>query len=452
MVNLARLLVHVFFRQVQVENGAVIVSHRPTVLVANHRNGPVDGLLVMAALRRYPRFLGKATLFHIPFLWPFLKLAGVVPVHRVQDGGSTDRNDRAFAECNRVLARGGMMAIFPEGISHDRPALQPLRTGAARIALGAADWGASGLETVAVALVYDDKQRFRSRALVRVGVPQPIRPWMDHARADDHQAVRLLTDDLAERLRALGPDFASWSEANEMADIADIVVREESVLPGEVGLVDRERTVADLVRGWAQPVHAADLDRLGAAFTVYRRDLSMLGVSDAQIAASYRSGRLRRTFVLALAKVVVALPVAGLGVIIHVVPYLAVKQLSRTASNQGIRATVKVMGCFFVFGLTYALLGTLVGEAFGAVFGLLAAVCAPICGYLAVRMTERLRRMGGAVGGLRVVRAGQPVVASVLAHRAAVVGAARAVMSSPRPTLGEQPARNRVDSQPTVGP
>ncbi len=73
---------------------------------------------------------------------------------------------------------GGMVAIFPEGISHDEPSLQPLRTGAARIALSAAAAGVADVETVAVTLIYDDKQRFRSRALVRVGAPSPTLPWL----------------------------------------------------------------------------------------------------------------------------------------------------------------------------------------------------------------------------------------------------------------------------------
>src|SRR5580692_4975034 len=152
MRSLARVLVHVFFRRVDIDHPERIRKSGPTVLVANHRNGLVDGLLLMAALDRYPRFLGKATLFRIPVLWPFLKLGGVVPIHRAQDGVSTAGNTGAFAVPNRLLARGGMVAVFPEGISHDEPELQPLRTGAARIALGASAAGLGHAETVAVGL------------------------------------------------------------------------------------------------------------------------------------------------------------------------------------------------------------------------------------------------------------------------------------------------------------
>src|ERR1700719_95232 len=156
METLARVLVHVFFRRIEVENGQALTAGVPTVLVANHTNGLVDALLLMAALGRYPRFLGKSTLFKILPLWPFLKLAGVVPVYRSKDGESTSKNTAAFAMCRRLLSQGGIVAVFPEGISHDEPSLQPLKTGAARIALGAAvEDGVPGAVTVAVGLAYD---------------------------------------------------------------------------------------------------------------------------------------------------------------------------------------------------------------------------------------------------------------------------------------------------------
>ena len=49
---LARLLVHVFFRRIELQNGDRLPATGPVVLVANHLNGLVDGLLLMK-VRRY---------------------------------------------------------------------------------------------------------------------------------------------------------------------------------------------------------------------------------------------------------------------------------------------------------------------------------------------------------------------------------------------------------------
>jgi 1-acyl-sn-glycerol-3-phosphate acyltransferase len=436
MGSLARLLVRVFFRRVQIEHPERLAPSGPTVLVANHRNGLVDGLLLMATLPRFPRFLGKSTLFRIPVLWPFLKLGGVVPVYRAQDGVPTARNQETFARSSRLLATGGLIALFPEGISHDEPALQPLRTGAARIALAAAGDGVADVGTIAVALVYDDKQRFRSRALVKVGEPEPVDRWLGAYQADERAAVRGLTDELTGRLRDLGPDYRSWAEADLLAEAADITARATSDLSAptnrpdlgrDVALEDRDAIASVLAQAAATGPGPA-IESLRSAVDIYRHQLALVGLDDAQVAAGSDSGRLRRQLIWAWALVVMAIPFAALGAVIHAAPYLVVKRLSRLPSNQGMRATVKLLGCFFLFVVVYAAVGVAVGEAIGPGWGLLASVLAPACGYAAVRMTERIRRIGGVVEGYREVRRQSPLLPSVLEARATVVAATAAVI------------------------
>jgi glycerol-3-phosphate O-acyltransferase/dihydroxyacetone phosphate acyltransferase len=420
----ARGLVRAFFRRVEVEGGQHVDSGRATVLVAEHRNGLVDGLVLMAALHRYPRFLGKSTLFHNPLLWPFLKLAGVVPVHRLQDSTSRSDNRRAFARCRRVLARRGMVAIFPEGISHDRPALQPLRTGAARLALSALAEGVDDVDTVVVTLVYEDKQRFRSRALVRVGAPSSSRPWMEAYGADPHQTVRAMTEDLADRLRLDGTEYESWSEANELDGIADVVVRPVSVLPTDAALGARHRVADVLRRADTGTGHVTTMTPVRTAYAEYRHHLDRSGLDDAQVAAEYGSGRLRWDLLLALTKLLAALLPALAGVVIHAVPYVVVKRASRVPHNEGMRATVKLVGCIFLFTVVYVALGVIVGTSYGIVFGLVAGVGAPLCGCLAVGMAERFRRLVRAVAGYRSARGGGADMVFLRARRAAVVAAA----------------------------
>ena len=208
---LARVLTRVFFREIEHAGRDRLVAGRPSVVVANHVNGLVDPLVLMAVLTRFPRFLAKDTLFRIWPLVPFLRLARVVPVHRAKDGGDTRANASAFRTCREILAGDGLVAVFPEGISHDEPSLQPLRTGAARIALEAAADTVPGVVAVPVGLIYDDKSRFRSRALVQVGEPVGMERWVARAAADRAAAVRELTAELDRALRHVGPDFRSWS-------------------------------------------------------------------------------------------------------------------------------------------------------------------------------------------------------------------------------------------------
>jgi 1-acyl-sn-glycerol-3-phosphate acyltransferase len=93
-----------------------------------------------------PRFLAKHELFQLPVIGRILKSGDQIPVYR---GTSQAKESLNYAQ--EVLARGDMIAMFPEGTLTRDPDLWPMvaRTGAARLALesGApvipvAQWGA----------------------------------------------------------------------------------------------------------------------------------------------------------------------------------------------------------------------------------------------------------------------------------------------------------------------
>ena len=77
---------------------------------------------------------------------------------------------QVHARAREALSRGGVIALFPEGASHDEPKLLALKTGAARIALGVAR--EEGLQIVPAGLYYTWKTRFRSSALLTFGEPR----------------------------------------------------------------------------------------------------------------------------------------------------------------------------------------------------------------------------------------------------------------------------------------
>ncbi len=124
-------------------------------------------------------------------------------------------------------------------------------------------------------------------------------------------------------------------------------------------------------------------------------------------------------------KVVVALPLAAIGAMVHVLPFQIMKQVAKKPTNEGIKATVKLLGCFVSFVVVYAVVGIVVGLAYGPLVGLIAAVAAPLCGYVAVRLIERVRRIGGIFEGYRTVKVRGGVLDTVLEHRQTVTMYAR---------------------------
>ena len=88
-----------------------------------------------------------------------------------------------FAEVHKALSHGQCLGIFPEGGSHDRTDLLPLKAGVAAIAYGAMEKYGINVPIVPVGLTYwsgsrTGGDRFRGRAVVEFGQPIRISPEM----------------------------------------------------------------------------------------------------------------------------------------------------------------------------------------------------------------------------------------------------------------------------------
>ena len=283
---LARLLVRVFYRDAEVRGAEAVPAEGPVLFVANHGNALVDPMVLVACLPRIPRFLAKHTLWSNPAVRPLLSLAGSIPVYRAQDGG-TSRNDETFTVCFQELASGNAVALFPEGISHDEPELQPLRTGAARIALGARAQGAEPMTIAPVGLTFEEKGRFRSRLLVTVG--EPIVPAPDMT-IDDADAARALTQQIDDGLRDVTLNYESW-EAARLAERSAAILAEAETRPGPGRAALGEHfSLRRAFGGRYEETRAAHPERFASLDTVvqrYQHLLDDLGLRDDHVTSDY---------------------------------------------------------------------------------------------------------------------------------------------------------------------
>ena len=168
---LARFATSLLLRRVEVADLDRLPRGRPVLLVANHFNGFVDPLVIASALGRLPRFVAKDALRSVPVRSAsLLRAAGVVFVRRREDRAR--RRGQQRGRLRRVPSRPRRARHgrhLPRG-HHPRPApLDPIKTGAARIALGARAAGANDLVVVPVGLTFPDKVALRASALVQIG-------------------------------------------------------------------------------------------------------------------------------------------------------------------------------------------------------------------------------------------------------------------------------------------
>ena len=142
IVAILRFAMRVYFRKVEVVGIKHLPRDTPVIFVLNHPNALVDPAFLLSLAPRRVSFLAKSPLFRMPLLGYLVRAMDSLPVYRRQDEGEdVSRNLEMFAAASTLLARGGTIGICPEGVSHDEPRLRPIKTGAARIALGAVSTG-----------------------------------------------------------------------------------------------------------------------------------------------------------------------------------------------------------------------------------------------------------------------------------------------------------------------
>ena len=384
---LARLLQTIFFRSAEAQGLERVPMHGAVLFVANHGNALIDPLVLVAGLPRLPRFLAKHTLWGNPAVRPLLALAGAIPVYRAQEG-DTSRNQETFARCYEELARGGAVALFPEGISHDQPALQPLKTGAARIALGARAAGADPLAIVPIGLTFEDKTLFRSRLLLAVGEPLPVA-----GAQDDAESVRALTEAIDAGLRAVTLNTDSWQTAKLVARAAEIYGEaSERALPGVASLGEGFSLRQTFGAGY-EAARAAAPERVTALEAMARRYellLQAFRLRDDHITADYPWAHVVGYVSDTVPSLIGWLPVALVGYLLNALPYHAVARIAKLVEHEGDQpATYKLLAGFFLFPLTWAVETALAGAAWGAPGAITAALLAPITGWIALSFYER---------------------------------------------------------------
>src|SRR4030095_9587808 len=173
ITSILRLALRIYFRRIEVAGLENVPRDQPVIFVLNHPNALVDPVFLLCFAPRKVSFLAKAPLFRMPVIGSLVRALDSLPAYRQQDAGEdVTRNRETFDAARKLLLNGGTIGICPEGVSHNEPRLKPLKTGAARIALGAASSGAQlDVKIVPVGLYYTEKTTFRSSALLRFGEP-----------------------------------------------------------------------------------------------------------------------------------------------------------------------------------------------------------------------------------------------------------------------------------------
>ena len=299
----------------------------------------------------------------------------LVPVRRRQDfpEGAVD-NQEMFRFSTTALGEGKAILIFPEGMSLGIRKLQPIKTGAARIALQAeADNAFSlGLNIQAVGITYTDVQRFRSSAYLVLGKPISVKSLYEEASESGKDVVAAITERIESELRVLTVDVAEAQHNQLVERIAKLYASAGRATDD----FDRLKLVAKRVAELSE-TQPKTRDTIARKLSAYEEAASLWNIDiDRPLKQQMHPLAVR-----------ILTPAVVFGFISHYIPYKLIGPLGKAIIDHPASiATMKILLSMVVYPLWYACIFLLLlGLGVGSTVGLLLVIAVIISGLLANR-------------------------------------------------------------------
>ncbi|TFK92382.1 glycerol-3-phosphate O-acyltransferase [Polyporus arcularius HHB13444] len=328
----------------------------------------------------------------------------------------------------QCLTEGGAICIFPEGGSHDRTDLLPLKAGVSLMALGAmANDPELKVKIVPVGLSYFHAHRFRSRAVVEFGSPLDVPPefveMFKEGGTKKREAVGKFLDIIYDALKTVtlrAPDYETlmliqaarrlYKTPGQHLTLGQVVELNKRFLQGYLHFKDEPK-----------------VQKLRDDVLKYNRLLRDLGLRDHQVPRAQKAGWKTfglLTYRLGLLTVwaILALP----GVILNGPIFITASVISRKKAKEALAASeVKIAGrdvlatwkILVALGVTpilyafYATLATIVAVKAGAPLKwriwtpFIVLMILPMIGYAALKFGE---------AGMDVLKSLRPLVIALI--------------------------------------
>ncbi|KAJ8100540.1 hypothetical protein POJ06DRAFT_268129 [Lipomyces tetrasporus] len=241
------------------------------------------------------------------------------------------------------LNDGGCIGIFPEGGSHDRPDLLPLKAGVAIMALGALDNNPEcDIKIVPCGMNYFHPHKFRSRAVIEFGPPLSVPKELVkmYSEGNKRESIQQLLEMIHSALLAVTVTSPDYDTLMVIQAARRLYEPAHKKIPLSLVIEMNRR----LVIGYTHYKDDPRIIHLRDAVANYNKQLRHLGILDHQVEYATLSisrifgklvYRLLKLFVLALG----ALP----GAILFAPVFIATKKISKKKAAEALKAsTVKI--------------------------------------------------------------------------------------------------------------
>lgn len=338
---LMQITERVFFRSITIRNKELIPEQAPLMIVANHPSTFMDPIVIATMLNREVYFLAKGELFKGSFLKWLLSKFNMIPVYRKQDDPSQmNKNQDTFIQCFEHLENGGTILIFPEGTSITERKLRPIKTGAARIALGAEARNnfQLGIHIITIGLNYTDPHKFNRDLFVNIHTPIAAKDYQDKYMQDEIKGAQDLTEAIRNQL---AESIIAIEDRHTDAFVKDVEMLYKYKRAKELG-IHKEDKEADfnLSKKIIEAVtffidHDKErAEKMRLRLKSYIRHLKLIGITDVDLEKNKKNKSFLRSNIAALFNAIIGLPFYLYGLINNYLAFEIPAFIARKATHE----------------------------------------------------------------------------------------------------------------------
>jgi len=399
-----RIATNIFFEEIEIHNIKNVPTEGPILIAANHPSSIMDALVLGVKTPRKIHYIGHSGLFSNPISKKFLYAMGIIPVYRRFDNpDNMNKNDDMFRAAYTILEEGKCIGIFPEGTSQTVRKVLKLKTGTARIALGAEkqnDFNL-GVTIIPLGLYFTARHRFRSNVLLNFGKPIIVSEFKKDYLADEYEGVHLLTDKISLELGNLTiniqreelNDFVIDLEKIYRTPLKDTLEEDEIIISGDEVFKDMFLTkhLADAVSYYMEndPVKAKELLH---DVKYYRMKIDRLNLHDSLLQTDIKKSKVtKRSWKIAMWSVI-GFPLWIAGIITNYPPYRFADIVGKKIGyDQTKTSSALMIGGGIGFLVYYFLETLLIWNFFSPMIGILFLISLPFLGFGALAYRKKVK-------------------------------------------------------------
>ena len=187
-----------FYRRVYVTGLETIAREGPAIIIANHTSSLMDAALLGVLIKRPIHFFTRGDVFSSKLYSKVLDALHMLPVNNHEAGrNSLSANNESFSRAQQILARGGIVVFFPEGISHIERKLLPFRKGVFRLAFQSAvcDNFSKNIPVIPVGINYSHPSASQADVMISFGTPLLLNDYKDEYMSNAAASLLRITKD-----------------------------------------------------------------------------------------------------------------------------------------------------------------------------------------------------------------------------------------------------------------